>query len=178
MAKKAVEHRTCAECGNEFEAWRALGARFCSRLCYKRNRQLSGGVKCCSSCGETKALSEYSPAPRAPFGVNSHCRECKRADCNKRNRAQRVAVIEAYGGRCACCGEGTYEFLALDHINGGGGQHRRQVTSQSLYRLLIREGFPKGEYQILCHNCNMAKGFYGQCPHQRGRGEAEARRAA
>ena len=34
-----------------------------------------------------------------------------------------------------------------------------------IYRYLKIRGFPPG-YQVLCHNCNQAKGFYGKCPHQ------------
>jgi hypothetical protein len=33
-------------------------------------------------------------------------------------------------------------------------------------RDLKRRGFPPG-HQVLCHNCNMAKQFYGQCPHKK-----------
>jgi hypothetical protein len=29
---------------------------------------------------------------------------------------------------------------------------------------LARNGFPDG-YRVLCHNCNMALGQYGYCPH-------------
>jgi hypothetical protein len=31
---------------------------------------------------------------------------------------------------------------------------------------LITNGFPSG-FRTLCHNCNMAKGLYGTCPHER-----------
>lgn len=67
---------------------------------------------------------------------------------------------------CACCGETHYEFLSLDHIDGGGTEHRRQVGSQNLYSWLIQHDFPDG-IQVLCHNCNQAKGFYGKCPHEK-----------
>jgi hypothetical protein len=69
---------------------------------------------------------------------------------------------------CACCKESHFEFLSLDHINGGGNKHRRELGSNSvydLYRYLIKNNFPPG-FQILCHNCNLAKGFYGYCPHK------------
>ena len=29
-----------------------------------------------------------------------------------------------------------------------------------------KNNFPKG-FQILCHNCNVAKGIYGECPHEK-----------
>jgi len=56
--------------------------------------------------------------------------------------------------------------LGIDHINGGGGKHRKELTIQgiTIYIFLKRNNYPK-EYQVLCHNCNLAKGFYGECPH-------------
>ncbi len=34
-----------------------------------------------------------------------------------------------------------------------------------LYSWLKKQGYPPG-FQVLCHNCNLAKGYYGACPHQ------------
>lgn len=88
------------------------------------------------------------------------------------NRKLRLEVIKAYGGCCACCGEKRLEFLAVDHINGGGTKHRKELNKgknrggRAFYHLLRRSGWPAG-YRILCHNCNMAMGMYGYCPHQR-----------
>jgi hypothetical protein len=83
-------------------------------------------------------------------------------------RSLRQETIEEYGGYCACCGESQIEFLCLDHINGDGAHERRgpSGSGRSLYRKLKKQGFPKGRYQVLCHNCNMAIGLYGVCPHQ------------
>ena len=78
-------------------------------------------------------------------------------------------VMAAYGGRCVCCGEDRIEFLAIDHIFNDGGSRRRNGDDQAggnFYRRLKREGFPKGRLQVLCHNCNAAKGYYGYCPHE------------
>ena len=81
----------------------------------------------------------------------------------------RQKVWDGYGGAiCKCCGESHKEFLCIDHINGGGLQHRRYIGVRSglaFYRWLIKEGFPSG-YQVLCFNCNQAKGFSGYCPHK------------
>lgn len=80
----------------------------------------------------------------------------------------RVEVLAAYGARCACCGEGTYEFLGVDHVDGDGAEHRKRIGgsgSTRLYRWLKTHEFPPG-FQVLCHNCNLAKGFYGHCPHE------------
>lgn len=82
------------------------------------------------------------------------------------HQRQRLFVLQQYGSQCACCGEKQDKFLSMDHIDGGGSQHRKALNriGTRFYRWLVDQGFPKG-YQVLCHNCNMAKGFYGQCPH-------------
>lgn len=82
----------------------------------------------------------------------------------------RREALEAYGGEipeCVCCGEDIPAFLALDHIDGGGAAHRREIGSRNSNTMFLwakRNGYPP-IFQVLCHNCNMAKGFYGRCPH-------------
>ena len=89
----------------------------------------------------------------------------------------RRAAIEYYGvpnPKCMCpggCDEGIYEFLAIDHINGGtAGKHgtsaREKDRKGTLYQWLRKHDYPPG-YQVLCHNCNTAKAAYGKCPHQK-----------
>lgn len=57
------------------------------------------------------------------------------------------------------------EFLAIDHIDGGGTAHRRQVGhGDAFYKWLRAAGLPAG-FRVLCHNCNLSLGFYGYCPH-------------
>jgi hypothetical protein len=79
-------------------------------------------------------------------------------------KRRRLKVITHYGGICACCGESRYEFLGIDHINGGGVQHRKSLPGVNIDRWLIKNNFPEG-YRVLCHNCNMSLGLYGYCPH-------------
>ena len=51
----------------------------------------------------------------------------------------------------------TIEALALDHINGGGNEERKQRGSgPTFYLWLKKHNFPPG-YQILCANCNWIK---------------------
>lgn len=85
----------------------------------------------------------------------------------------RVETLLAYGGCCACCGEDKYEFLAIDHKNNNGSEHRKSIggtlsnprSGGATYRWLRINNYPEG-FQVLCHNCNFAKGHYGYCPHQ------------
>lgn len=41
---------------------------------------------------------------------------------------------------------------------------RRVLDHYDLYAWLHANKYPDG-FQVLCHNCNMAKGFYSRCPH-------------
>jgi hypothetical protein len=71
--------------------------------------------------------------------------------------------------QCACCGDNRFEFLCLDHIHGGGNQHRLAVTGSkkgggTSYSRLQKAGYPTG-FQVLCYNCNIAKHIYGTCPY-------------
>ena len=74
---------------------------------------------------------------------------------------RRAFILEYYGGKCKCCMESNDKFLAVDHINGGGNKHYRE-TRTPLHQWLWQNGCPDG-FQILCHNCNMAKSLYGTC---------------
>lgn len=83
----------------------------------------------------------------------------------------RKKVIEHYGGKCKCCGESKFEFLAIDHINGEGLKDRKclgktyYLNGVAFYRYIINNNYPD-KYRLLCHNCNMSLGFYGYCPHK------------
>ena len=94
--------------------------------------------------------------------------ECQRKWGKKNRKEIRYKVLYYYSKgklECACCKEKIYEFLSIDHINGGGAKHSREIN-RDLYGWLIRNNFPSG-FQVLCHNCNFAKGHYGKCPHER-----------
>ena len=98
----------------------------------------------------------------------------------ERHFKDKVAAFEAYGGPvCKCCGETELEFLSIDHINGDGAAHRKEMAKNSnssphaycgyhLHTWLRLNNYPPG-FQVLCMNCNFAKGHFGECPHQRQR---------
>jgi hypothetical protein len=96
----------------------------------------------------------------------------KRTEYNKRRRKElRKTIIDHYSkgeNRCGCCGENHFEFLQLDHIEGNGEKHRKEIkrsAGEAFYTWLIRNNFPEG-YRVLCSNCNQSLGMYGYCPHE------------
>jgi len=71
---------------------------------------------------------------------------------------------------CRCCGENSdIRFLAMDHINGRSHlpEKEKNLSDVKLAMWLKKNNYPEGEIQILCHNCNSAKGLYGKCPHEK-----------
>jgi hypothetical protein len=74
-------------------------------------------------------------------------------------------VLDHFGRKCNCCGETQYEFLTIDHINGRDKSEPR-ITGKKLWLKVKSENYPKNKYQLLCFNCNCAKGIYGSCPHK------------
>ena len=79
---------------------------------------------------------------------------------------EKLGVIDAYGGKCVCCGEDAYEFMTIDHKHNDGYVDRKWGRGTNLYKFLRRLGYPKDRFQLLCWNCNCAKGKYGYCPHE------------
>jgi hypothetical protein len=80
----------------------------------------------------------------------------------------RDECFEAYGGKCFCCGVTEKEFLAMDHVFGGGNKHRKEEKIRgggTIHLYLKRRGYP-ATFRLSCHNCNMARGFFGICPHE------------
>lgn len=87
----------------------------------------------------------------------------------------KAKVTARYGPRgvaaCWCCG--TTENLSIDHVNGGGTAHRKELFGplrhgaggQNFYLWLVKEGFPEG-YQTLCVPCNGSKSTGERCTLQ------------
>lgn len=110
-------------------------------------------------------------SPRATHAerVAIHGQEYFREKNRRHTQKLKREVIDAYGGRCSCCGELEIVFLTIDHINGGGKKQRSEVGGfgKKFYLWLKRNNYPKDEFQVLCLNCNFAKGKTGRiCPHQ------------
>lgn len=105
--------------------------------------------------------AEYERArSRAKYYGN---REHYLATHASRTSKRRRDVLEHYGGKCACCGELSFEFLSIDHINGGGNKQKREMGRHKMWNWLHKDR-PEG-FRVLCHNCNQSLGAYGYCPH-------------
>lgn len=128
----------------------------------------------CSKCNVKLTAKNWHPH-ELKRGRNK-CTDCYNQMASLRERLQRIrrklAVIDTYGGKCNCCGETGYEFLTVDHVKNDGASHREEIAGDrrgkggfNSWSILYKK--PKSErFQLLCFNCNCAKGFYGSCPHK------------
>lgn len=140
-------------------------------------RSSDGKLSSCRSCESLRKKKYFQPYSEKTekekaelYEYHTQYRLANKDKVNafsiKYNRICREAAIERYGGKCMCCGESTYEFLCIDHINNDGNKHRKEMNSTKIHRWLKKNKYPEG-FQVLCHNCNLAKGFYGECPHSK-----------
>ena len=161
---------------------------------YYQRRSSNNCVRCgkyvnnfsvhCDICAEYMKYKDqryYNATKKS--GLCVHCRKtspivneilcliCKKknAICGKDNRIkQKLTIIQHYGGKCMFCGETDMIVLSIDHIDGDGTKHRKQLRNQGtiLYRWLIKNNYPTG-FQVLCFNCNFRKYLNGGiCPNK------------
>lgn len=72
----------------------------------------------------------------------------------------KMEAMLAYGG-CQCSWPGCdctdLDILHIDHVNGGGNEHRRELGMEgggyNFYLWLKNNGYPKG-FRVLCANHN------------------------
>jgi len=82
-------------------------------------------------------------------------------------RSVKLAVYDAYGNACKCCGESEPKFLGIDHrLNNGAAEKKVFRNTSNLLRHIQKNNYP-ADYQLLCHNCNLGRYLNGgTCPHQ------------
>lgn len=140
--------------------------------------------KQCSQCKEFKELNADNFIPRKIGNIGWHaaCKRCRSKasaayekkrrrvnpdyDSSKKARTKvKLEVLRHYGGgqlQCAGCPFTDYRALTLDHINGGGNQHRKgKGSGVQFYRWLKKNGYPDG-IQVLCMNCQWIKRYENQ----------------
>lgn len=185
--RKEQRGRLCANCSNPAEPGKAKCASHLRaavesvrKVAIKR---VASGF--CGRCGKNAIIAparrceECLVRQRSYFSSNKHrIAKPTKEHANKIAKARyariRLKVWDAYGGRfCACCGEDVPEFLTIDHENGDGAAHRKEILGSRvasmvawLYSELIK-GRKHPGLRVYCYNCNAgAWRNGGTCPHQ------------
>ena len=89
-------------------------------------------------------------------------REKCRAWGTKAKNKLKAEIFVHYGNgeiKCKLCPELDLNLLTIDHINGNGNQHRKEIgkkTGYNFYSWLKKNNYPDG-YQVLCWTCQFKK---------------------
>lgn len=136
------------------------------RLAYAREAQARR--KAANPEAVREANRRYVERRKEKEQTDSERRAARLATGQRFYAALRLSALVRYSGdpaHCVCCGERHVEFLGIDHVNGGGTQHRKALKGASIYLWLRKNGYPEG-FRTLCANCNFATRL-GPCPHER-----------
>lgn len=151
--------------------------------CYYRRK--AGGRCACGEdldtgrvqCAKCRAVRKAKTVERKSRGLCPRCSQPTRpgkttcakcsGDASARLAIQyrriKAEVFAAYGNKCSCCGKTNPAFLSLEHKEGGGGKHRRELGGGSaVYKWAKKNNFPD-TLTLLCFDCNCSKGYFGKC---------------
>lgn len=148
----------CGECGTKSREGTSTRCVACNQKLRAYNQARSDQFAAagrCRSCGKYILEANYKKCP------DCIARGCARA------AARKVRVINAYGGPvCVGCGETDIRILQIDHINGGGHKHAKEIGGRGkMYKWLEDNGFPEG-FRVLCPSCNVRAHLKIPLPNQ------------
>jgi len=131
-------------------------------------------MKICKKCKIEKLKSDFYTHPGMKDGFLSFCKNCINSPERKKSNKEymrnvRFLVLQKYSAEipfCSCCNETIIEFLGIDHIEGKGNLHRKELIKNgfTIYLWLRKNHYPNG-FRVLCHNCNLSLGYNQYCPH-------------
>ena len=140
----------------------------------------SEGRQRCDKCTDTNANYEKNRAPRDQatymkeyrkkriaegrcptcgiLNTTKNTLQCDTCAVKHRARCENIKrdVFYHYGGPvCAGCSEIELAVLQLDHINGGGNKHAKEIGGRGkMYKWVHDNNYPPG-FRVLCANCNI-----------------------
>lgn len=164
IREQRIAAKICTTCGKSESR---LGKRTCQKCAdlhgklhkAREIRLISAGK--CRYCGLDNEIG---------YTACSKCRKASKEYSKILTSNTKRSCLTAYGGIfCSCCGIAELGLLTLDHIEGGGSKHRREIGIDGGYRFyqhLAKLNYPPG-YRVLCWNCN-ASSFQnsGICYHK------------
>ncbi len=124
----------------------------------------------CYKCKNHLPISEFYTNKSRRGGYASACKKCHKIECIEtryrnpettyENKIKKEVFSHYSGGEPCCkrCGITDLRILTMDHINGNGYQHRKEIKKRgsSFYCWTKKNGYPN-DLQILCHNCQWIK---------------------
>lgn len=83
-------------------------------------------------------------------------RDRKLRQARERWKRYRGIMFHALGGAMCACGFSDERALEIDHINGGGKEHRKNLSNSAYKDYVVSH---TEEFQVLCSNCHSIKTY-------------------
>jgi len=162
--------KTCAKCKNEFQIGmfavhkREKDGHDCyCRTCkseidkkYRKNNK----EKVKNKAHEKYVRNMEHIKNKSSLYAKSNRNKNNASSTKSRLKLKTKVFVHYCGGKIQCkCGVNDLYLLTIDHINGGGNEHRKQIgrkTGYNFYRWLKNNNYPDG-FQVLCFNCQYRK---------------------
>jgi ribosomal protein L36 len=103
-----------------------------------------------------KSKREWMKIKSSPSLLEKH-----REKVRKQRWELKLEVLKHYSPelKCARCGFSDVRALSIDHVNGGGSNHIKEIGGASkFYRWLKKNNYPPG-FQVLCMNCQFIRRY-------------------
>ncbi len=114
--------------------------------------------------GYKKWLKESGEKRRIRYNSDPEFKERVKRQDNRRRRRLKNLVFTHYSLKgypcCVDCGMYDLRCLSIDHIDGGGTQHRKELkkVGVNFHAWLKKQGLPEG-YDTVCMNCNFRRRY-------------------
>ena len=163
----------CSKCGESFSECDKVGRSLWCKLCWKKcrkeynftNRDKRSKYR---KLNKDKILiqnqiyrdmnHEQITTASKKYRQENKCRINIKS--RKYNKQIKMCILSHYSGGvpyCNHCGEKDIRCLSIDHIEGCGSSHRRELKI-NFYNWLKQNGMPDG-YMVLCFNCQWVKRY-------------------
>jgi len=145
----------CCRC----KQWKSLDEFYINRKCVSGRWSRQSWCRLCVRQHHQENRDDINAYKRAWYREH---RESKRQSQFVYKMKLKIEVLVHYSTRnypvCAQCGIRDIDVLTIDHIKGGGSEHKKVLGSlgSKLYYWLRQNDYPLG-YQVLCFNCNFKK---------------------
>lgn len=170
----------CVECSEPIFEFLTIHHVY-GRKAVNHNRRMTGGTlyrwlvlnkfpegykTLCYNCNCKKEFAQEAQKPEKYKNKDQKHYYETFLDRAKRIKLEGINHYTKGAMKCDCCGINDIEYLTIEHKNGKKHtKHNPKIGGLKLWIWLKNNNYPK-DFEVLCYNCNSAKGFYGQCPHQ------------
>lgn len=130
---------------------------------FHRNKSYKDGfISTCKECSRSGQREAYyrrrSAALKRKVTYNKENRAKQQEQKRTYYKRRMKEVLDLLGDKCNRCGIKDKRLLQIDHIHGKGTQHRKSKNN-AWWKIMtdIKNSIQsnKGEYQLLCANCNL-----------------------